>query len=119
MCSFHFFSNSLYEPFLIIQNVFDYTWNFQGKYTNEGSEEWSQDKLDQKIKNGEEWYIIFDKSQINSDVCNYFSKVGGIGDITFPTSIVLAMEAEPEVQIKKTKKETLEFLKSNDPVFII
>jgi len=90
---------------------------FQGKYTNETSKEWSEDKLDQKIKNGEEWYIIFDKSQINSEVCNYFSKIAGIGKITFPTGIVLAVEAEPEVQVKRTKKETLEFLTKNDPLF--
>ncbi|RHZ36399.1 hypothetical protein [endosymbiont GvMRE of Glomus versiforme] len=89
---------------------------FSGKYTNETSEEWNKDKLDQKIKNGEEWYIIFDKSQINSETCNYFSKLAGIGGTTFPTGIVLAVEAEPEVQIKKTKKETLDFLKKNDPI---
>lgn len=90
---------------------------FQGKYTNETSEEWNKDKLDQKIRNGEEWYIIFDKSQINSETCNYFSKLAGIGETSFPTAIVLAVEAEPEVQIKKTKKEALDFLKKNDPLF--
>jgi hypothetical protein len=88
---------------------------FQGKYTNESSEEWNKDKLDKKIKNGEEWYIIFDKIQIDSEVCNYFSKQAGIGGTSFYTAIVIAVEAEPEVQIKKTKKEALEFLKNNDP----
>lgn len=41
--------------------------SFTGKNTNQLSLAWTGDKLDQKIKNGEEVYIVFDKSRIKAN----------------------------------------------------
>lgn len=81
------------------------------------TEEWRKDKLDQKNSKGKDWYIVFDKTKINSSDCNYFRLRGQTvdGKTVYPLGFSLAVLAQPEVQIFKSKKETLQFLKNNDP----
>lgn len=87
---------------------------FLGKDTKSVSDEWTKEKLNQKISQGEQCYIIFDKTQITSDICNYFAKQVGAFGTSFPTVCALAME-DKNVWVAWSKEEALEFLKINDP----
>ena len=86
---------------------------FLGKDTKTISDEWSGEKLDQKIRNGEQCYIIFDKTKINSDTCNYFAKETGAFGTSFPTVCALAIE-DRNVFIVYDKEEALDIL-AKDP----
>jgi len=90
--------------------------SFTGKNTNQPSQAWTGNKLDQKIKNGEEVYIIFDKRRIkvnSSYVRSKADSVTQLGELDWPI-VVLAMEAKPQVQVFQSKKNALKFLREND-----
>lgn len=86
---------------------------FQGKYTNETDPEWSEDKLDEKINNGEEWFIIFDKTQIKQGTCNWFTNSAGVGSRTYPNACALAVENKEGVWIVKSKPEAVAKIKTD------
>jgi len=90
--------------------------SFTGKNTNQPSQAWTGNKLDQKIKNGEEVYIIFDKRRIKANSSYVRSKADSttqLGELDWPI-VVLAMEAKPQVQVFQSKKNALKFLREND-----
>jgi hypothetical protein len=91
---------------------------FMGKNTKQGSENWTKDKLDQKIANGEEVYIVFDKSRIKANSSYVKDKVS-LTDIYGITHywneiVPLAVEAKPQVQVFQSKKNVLKFLRDGD-----
>ena len=91
--------------------------SFTDKNTNQPSSEWSGDRLDQKIRNGEEVYVVFDKSRIKANSSYVRSKADSVtqlGYMDWPEIIVLAMEAKPQVQVFQSKKNALKFLREND-----
>jgi hypothetical protein len=91
--------------------------SFTGKNTNQLSLAWTGDKLDQKIRNGEEVYIVFDKSRIKANSSYVRSKAASttqLGEMDWPEIIVLAMEAKPQVQVFQSKKNALKFLREED-----
>ena len=91
--------------------------SFTGKNTNQPSLNWTGDKLDQKIANGEEVYIVFDKSRIKANSSYVKSKASSttqFGDMDWPEIIVLAMEAKPQVQVFQSKKNALKFLREKE-----
>lgn len=93
--------------------------SFTGKHTNHLSLGWSGEQLNRKIKNGEEVYIIFDKSKIKANSSYIRSKASSVtqlGPMDWPEIIILAVEARPQVRVFQSKKNTLKFLKNNDPV---
>lgn len=89
---------------------------FAGKHTNQPAIGWTDDKLDQKIENGEECYITFDKTKIDVN-SNYLktesSSITQLGKLRWPI-IVLAVEASPQVRVFQSKKNVLDFLRKND-----
>ena len=52
--------------------------SFTGKNTNQPSQEWSGDRLDRKIANGEEVYVVFDKSRIKANSSYVRSKADSV-----------------------------------------
>lgn len=91
--------------------------SFTGKNTNQPSQAWTGSKLDQKIANGEEVYIVFDKSRIGANASYVRSKADSttqLGYMDWPEIVVLAMEAKPQVQVFQSKKNALKFLREND-----
>jgi hypothetical protein len=89
---------------------------FAGKNTNQPSQAWMGDQLDHKIRNGEECYIVFDKTYIKNNL-SYLRGYCLLADRFYIDSIVgLAMEVSPQVRVFQSKKNALRFLKGNDPL---
>lgn len=94
--------------------------SFTGRNVNQPSSEWRGDRLDQKIRNGEEVYVVFDKSKAKDNPSYIKGKADSInpylGELEGCRIIVLAMEAKPQVRVFQSKKNALKFLKNNDPI---
>lgn len=83
---------------------------------NNSSTEWMGETLDEKITSGKEKYIIFEKWD---DKLLYLVNVYQDGKklgLGWSNGLSLRME-HPTTRFFKTKKEVLEFLKNNDPLF--
>jgi hypothetical protein len=81
--------------------------SFTGKNTNQFAPEWSGDRLDQKISNGEEVYIAFDKSRIKTNLSYLKGKAASptqFGVMDWPEIIVLAAEPNPKSKSFKVKR---------------
>jgi hypothetical protein len=87
---------------------------FAGKNTSQPSLAWTGDKLDQKIKSGEEVYVIFDKRKIDTNLSYVRGKCLLAGFLPYDKIVALAAEASPQVRVFQSKKNALKFLKEND-----
>jgi len=87
---------------------------FAGKNTNQPSLAWTGDKLDQKIRNGEEVYVVFDKRRIKANLSYVRGKCLLAGFLPCDSIVALAAEASPQVRVFQSKKNALKFLRENE-----
>lgn len=91
---------------------------FLGSDWENSSVEWMGERLDKKITDGKEKYIIFekwgDKFLYLLNVCQDGKKLG----LGWSNGLSLRME-NPTTHFFQSKKEVLEFLKNNDPALAL